>query len=137
MTRAMQAEPEPRTVSCAGALGRRGECTVVVRGGPAVLTEPLAEAVPLTGPELSALIDALRAARYELFGIRVVIGRWTVQDGDRSVPVVSTGDGRITVDAPAGLPLVATPATIADARRTLGAAIGNACDEAGAGKRQP
>lgn len=54
-------------VPCRSAFGRPGECTVVVRDREAVLSVPPGEAARLNVPQLSRLIDALTAARSELY----------------------------------------------------------------------
>jgi hypothetical protein len=50
-------------------MGRAGAVAVIVRAGEAVLTVPPGEAARMTGGQLSELIDALGAARAELFRI--------------------------------------------------------------------
>ncbi len=56
-------------IPCRGAFGRPGECTVVVSDQEAVITVPPGEAARMTSRELSTLIEALQAARTELFRV--------------------------------------------------------------------
>lgn len=66
MTSAMPVGPRPRTISCEGALGRRGHTTVVVRDGRVILTVPPGESAKYTDRELSELRAVLEAAQLEL-----------------------------------------------------------------------
>jgi len=56
----------PRKIPCSVYLDQPGQTAIVVRGGRAVLRTLPGEAVRYTSGQLSELIDALQAARYEL-----------------------------------------------------------------------
>jgi hypothetical protein len=54
-------------ISCRDVSRRDRASTVAIDGGEAVLTVPPGEVARYSGPELTKLIEALRAARDELF----------------------------------------------------------------------
>lgn len=58
---------EPRSIPCRDLSGRPRNSTVAVEGDEAVQTVPAGEIARYNARELSALIDALRTARNELF----------------------------------------------------------------------
>lgn len=60
---------QPRSVRCRDVAGRPGAVAVLVRAGEAVLTVPPGEAARMSGQQLSQLLEALSAARDELYRV--------------------------------------------------------------------